>query len=388
MTTTTTDTTTTTTTTTETSPTPTTGPGGVHLFVPMLHRHDAVGEHTRVLRDRLRAAGIRSRIYIERPDLRTTDETSHFRDYDTDARDGDLLVYEVATASKMADWLVGRPEPLVLNYHSITPPDFFRPWNNDITRGQVEAEAQLRFLAPRAVLGVAVSHFDAAELTRAGCPRTEVVPVANVAVPPTEPDPATMARLRRRRGTGPQWLSVGRLAPNKSHERAVVALLATRTSSHPEARLTVVGAPTERHYAGAVTRFAAELGLGDAVDFVSGLSDAELAAHYRAADVFVMLSEHEGFGVPLIEAMGQGLPVVAYRAGAVAETVGDAAVLIDNTSPHRVARAVEELLADSPRQERLAEAGRRRVAELGLERAADRFVELVSGLRDAVPATN
>ncbi len=288
----------------------------------------------------------------------------------------------------MADWLVGRPEPLVLNYHSITPPDFFRPWNNDITRGQVEAQAQLRFLAPRASLGVAVSRFDADELIRAGCPRTEVVPVANVAVPPAEPDPAALARLRRRRGKGPQWLSVGRLAPNKSHERAIVALLATRASSHPEARLTVVGAPTERHYAAAVARFAAELGLGHAVDFVSGLSNAELAAHYRAADVFVMLSEHEGFGVPLIEAMSQGLPVVAYRAGAVAETVGDAAVLLDDTSPHRVAGAVEELLADSPRQRRLAEAGRRRVAELGLERAADRFVELLTGRPDAVPATN
>jgi L-malate glycosyltransferase len=167
-----------------------------------------------------------------------------------------------------------------------------------------------------------------------------------------------------------------------------VALLAAHTSSQPEARLTVVGAPTERHYASAVARFTAELGLGNAVDMVSGLSDAELAAHYQAADVFVMLSEHEGFGVPLIEAMSQGLPVVAYRAGAVAETVGDAAVLIDDTSPHRVARAIEELLADSAQQERLIEAGRGRVATLGLERAAERFVELVSGLQGEVPATN
>jgi glycosyltransferase involved in cell wall biosynthesis len=373
---------------TNASVTPPTGPGGVHLFVPVLHRHDAVGEHTRVLRDRLRAAGIPSRIYIERPDPRTSDETSHFRDYDSEARDGDVLVYEVATASKMADWLVGRPEPLVLNYHSITPPDFFRPWNNDITRGQVEAEAQLQFLAPRAALGVAVSRFDADELIRAGCQHTEVVPVANVAVPPTEADAAALVRLRRRPGSGPQWLSVGRLAPNKSHERAIVALLAARSSSQPEARLTVVGAPTERHYAAAVVRFTAELGLGSAVDIVSGLSDTELAAHYRAADVFVMLSEHEGFGVPLIEAMSQGLPIVAYRAGAVAETVGDAAVLIDDTSPHQVARAVEELLADAAQQEQLVESGRRRVAELGLDRAAERFVELVGGLGDAVPTTN
>jgi glycosyltransferase involved in cell wall biosynthesis len=358
---------------------------GVHFFVPMLHRHDAVGEHTRVLRDRLQAAGVPSRIYVDRLDPRTSGETRHFQDYAVDARPGDVLVYEVATASRMSHWLVRRPEPLVLNYHSITPADFFRPWNNDITRGQVEAHEELRFLAPRATLGIAVSRFDADELARVDCPRTEVVPVANVPVPATEPDPAALERVRARRGHGPLWLSVGRLAPNKAHERVIVALLAARASAQPGARLVVVGAPTERHYAKALARFVAGLGLADAVDFVSGLSDAELAAHYRGADVFVMLSEHEGFGVPLLEAMSQGVPVVAHRVGAVAETVADAAVLVDDTGPRTVANVVAGLLADGPRQERLTEAGHRRVADFGLERAADRFADLVIGLRDAVP---
>jgi glycosyltransferase involved in cell wall biosynthesis len=363
----------------------TASPAGVHLFVPMLHRHDAVGEHTLALRDRLHRAGVPSEIYIERLDPRTAAETRPYRDYATEASDGDVIVYQVATASKMATWLAGRREPLVLNYHSITPPDFFRPWNNDITRGQVEAQQELGLLAPRAVLGVAVSQFDADELAGAGCPRTEVVPVANVAIPPPAPDPAMLERLSRRRGKGARWLSVGRLAPNKAHERAVAALLAARSSGDPHARLTVVGAPTERHYAAALRRFAADLGLADDVDFVTGLADAELAAFYRAADVLVMLSAHEGFGVPLIEAMGQGLPIVARRAGAVADTVGDAALLIDDTRPHRVAAAIAGLLADTASRDRLVAAGRRRASELGLERAADRFVDLLLAVRGVVP---
>jgi glycogen synthase len=84
----------------------------------------------------------------------------------------------------------------------------------------------------------------------------------------------------------------------------------------------VVGSPTEPAYADGLVRYAASLGLADAVDFVSGISDDELAAHYRFADVLVMLSEHEGFGVPLVEAMGHGLPVVAFDAGAVDEVLG------------------------------------------------------------------
>lgn len=353
---------------------------GIHLFVPMLHRHDAVGEHTVVLRDRLQARGLDSRIYSEIPDPDTAHETLPYVGYAEVARPGDVLVYQFATASPMAQWLADRPEVLVLNYHSLTPPDYFRPWNADIARGQWSARRELTDLASRADLGVAVSRFDADELRDAGCRRVEVVPVAGVRDPPVEPDASTLERLARLRGSGASWLSVGRLAPNKGHEWTLAALRAARSSCDPGAHLTVVGAPSEPHYAGALRRFAAVLGLSDSVDFVTGLDDAELSAYYRAADVLVMLSEHEGFGVPLLEAMGHDVPVVAFRSGAVAETAGDAAVLLDARSPHRVAEAVTALLSDGVRRDQLRHAGRRRRAALRLDGAADRFGDLVVAL--------
>lgn len=359
---------------------------GVHLFVPMLHRHDAVGEHTLVLRDRLRARGVPSRIYSEIPDPATTGEAQPYLEYAGEAEPGDVLVYQFATASRMAAWLTERPERLVLNHHSVTPPSCFRRWNVEIARLQQAALAELALVAPRADLGLAVSRFDADELVRAGCRRVEVVPVANVALPPPEPDPATLARRRRRGGGGASWLSVGRLAPNKAHERTLLALLAARRTADRDTRLTVVGAPSEPQYARALRRFAASLGLADAVDFVTGLSDEELAAYYRTADVVVMLSEHEGFGVPLVEAMAQGVPVVAYRSGAVAETVGHAGLLLETRAPRRVAEAVGRVLGDRDAVQRLVEAGRRRVGDLGLDQAADRFVDRVLELAGPVPA--
>ncbi len=87
------------------------------------------------------------------------------------------------------------------------------------------------------------------------------------------------------------------------------------------------------------------------MEFVTGLSDAELAARYRAADVLVMLSEHEGYGVPLVEAMGQGLPVVAFDAGAVREVLGDGGVVLADKHPRHVADSVSRLLADRRRTE-------------------------------------
>jgi len=355
----------------------------IHLFVPMLHRRDAVGEHTRSLRDRLVAEGVECRIYIETPDPDTVGETRPYHEYEADARPGDVLVYQMATRSDMATWLRDRPEPVVINYHSVTPAEYFVPWNNWIAKHQVAAIQDLAALAPTAALGIGVSEFDAAELRSAGCDDVVVVPVANVEVPPPPPDPGALAALERAPG-GPRWLSVGRLAPNKGHENTLAALFVARATTAPDARLTIVGSPVEPAYARALHRFAAALGLTGAVSFVSRLSDGELSAQYAAADVLVMLSAHEGFGVPLLEAMSHGVAVVAFASGAVPEVVGGAGVLLDDRGPRRVADEVAALLADADRREALVAAGRARPAELGLDRAASDLVAAVRGVADRV----
>ncbi|HEY4928986.1 MAG TPA: glycosyltransferase family 4 protein [Acidimicrobiales bacterium] len=355
---------------------------GIHLFVPMLHVRDAVGEHTRTLRDLLVADGVECRIYIETPDEDTVDETRPYLEYEDDALPGDVLVYQMATRSTMVKWLRDRPEPVVVNYHSLTPFTYFAPWNNWIARHQVEATLELRALSSTAALGIGVSEFDAGELRASGYQEVAVIPVANVRFPPTPADPATVAALARRAGDGPRWLSVGRLAPNKAHEDTIAALFVARATTSPGARLTIVGSPTEPNYARALQRYATRLGIARSVDFVSRISDAELSAHYASADVLVMLSEHEGFGVPLVEAMSHGLPVVAYASGAVPEVVGDAGVLLEAKGPRRVAEMVAALLGDEARREVLVARGRSRPHELGLERSGSDLMAALRAIAD------
>jgi glycosyltransferase involved in cell wall biosynthesis len=125
-----------------------------------------------------------------------------------------------------------------------------------------------------------------------------------------------------------------------------------------------------------------------AVTFVSGISDGALAAHYVAADVLVMLSEHEGFGVPLVEAMSHGLPVVAFAAGAVPEVVGDAGVLLEEKGPRRVAQELAALIDDPVRRESLVVAGRARPAALGLDRAGSDLVAALLGVAGRAPGVS
>jgi glycosyltransferase involved in cell wall biosynthesis len=114
---------------------------------------------------------------------------------------------------------------------------------------------------------------------------------------------------------------------------------------------------------GAIKRLREKLG-NDGIAFTGSITEPTLAAHYREADVYVCLSEHEGFGLPLIEAMRAGLPVVAYDAGAVAETLGGSAVLMRTLDPRVVAEVICRVASDEDLRKDLIRRQYDRVAEL------------------------
>lgn len=363
---------------------------GIHHFVPVLHRGDAVGRHTVRLRDATRARGFHSEIYVDTLDPQTADETLPVLSYADAAERGDVVVYQFATASAMAAWLARRPETLVVNYHNITPPELMAPWDNHLALGQLRAQGDLHLLAPRAALAVADSAYNEAYLLGAGFSATAVVapsaslevgpapsatavpPAAALAGPGVE-GPVTAGTARR----GGRWLAVGRVSPNKALEATVAALAVARAHGDPGATLQIVGKPATASYDAALHRYVAELGLAGAVRFTGHAGDAAVAMAYRDADVLVVTSEHEGFGVPVVEAMAAGLPVVAFDRGAIPEVLGGAGVLVADKDPYALAASIGALLTDAPRRASLTEAGRRRVRELDLASAADRFVSLL-----------
>jgi glycosyltransferase involved in cell wall biosynthesis len=172
------------------------------------------------------------------------------------------------------------------------------------------------------------------------------------------------------------------VAPNKALEHTIAALAVARQHADPDATLRVVGKPATDTYERALRHYVADLGLEDAVTFTGYATDAAVAAAYATSDVLVVTSEHEGFCVPVVEAMAAGLPVVAFDQGAVPEVLGGAGVLVTSRDAFALAGAIADVLGDPARQTAMAEAGRRRLAELDLPHAADRFVDLLCRVRD------
>jgi glycosyltransferase involved in cell wall biosynthesis len=361
-------------------------PVAVHQFIPTLNPRDASGTHTLMMRDILRAAGWRSEIFAEaiHDDL-ATQAYKHWM-YPDRAAEGDVLIYQFSTSSVVADFLAERSEPLIVDFHNFTGPEHFAGWEPHTEERAARAQTDLALLAPRAALGLADSHFNERDLRRAGFRRTEVVPVlvdyARVGARADERVAAELAALKEGRG-GTDILFVGRVVPSKAQHDLVKALWAYRRLYDPAARLHLVGGTSSFAYLKALRGFISELGLAEAVRITGDVSDGALAAYFAAADVYLSLSAHEGFGVPLVEAMAVGVPVVTRRAGAVAETVGDGALVVDTSDALFIAATLHRGRTDEALRSRLVEAGRRRVPELSPDAVAPLVVAAVASVAGA-----
>lgn len=178
------------------------------------------------------------------------------------------------------------------------------------------------------------------------------VPAAKITVA----EPGT-ERAARARGTTspPQLLAVGSIVPRKAYDLLVRALAPLAALDW---QLTIVGA-TDRSPAAVATldRAMTETGLGARIAIAGPLSQAELAGHYHRADLFVMPSLYEGYGMVLAEAMARGLPIVCTTGGAAAETVPDRAAM--KVAPGNVAAltgALRRVLEDAALRASLADA--------------------------------
>lgn len=348
----------------------------VHQVIPVLAPRDAVGNHTRRVRDALRSAGISSEIFAELAVDGLEGEAQPLDRFDAVGAGCDLILYQASTGSGVVEWLLRRSERFSVNYHNITPGHFFDSWAPEAAASMRRARNQLRSMAPASVSGLADSTFNATELVEVGYRDVEVSPLLLDLSADAAPDRQRLEFLRRVR-RGAHWLFVGRVAPNKCQHDLVAAFAVYRRLYDPGARLTLVGSTAAPAYEEAVLSLVDELELAGSVTIIGSLSDSELAAYYADADVFVCLSRHEGFCVPVLEAMRGGTPVVALAATAVTETVGAAGMLLPDADPHVVAAVVQRLSSDDAWRARLVAAGHARVLGWSLERTVPQFLEAI-----------
>ena len=286
-----------------------------------------------------------------------------------------IVIHYSAYAPKLRSVLdLGNPKLLV--YHNVTPARWFWDYEPTIAVHCSLGRRQLPEFAKGVDLAAGVSRFNAAELADAGATRTAVIPILF-----SRPEAPAAARP-----VGPPTiLFVGRLTPHKRQDELIGAFSLYRKHRSADARLVLVGEPLTPRYGESLVELADRLAPG-AVTFRSGISRAELWACYQEASVFVCLSEHEGFCIPLLEAFHFGVPVIARPSGGVLEVAGDAAIVSDERDLALTAELIHLAMEDSELRDELARRGRARLEDYAADEVAVKLreaVELVGGARRA-----
>lgn len=334
----------------------------IHQLVAGFSKGDAISNEARVLRALFRSWGHASDIFCETkrilPELR-----KEARDLDTAeeaVQPGDIAVLHLSIGSPVNDVLPRLRGRKVIVYHNITPPEFFRGLNEEIRAQLLRGREQAAKLAGVADVTAAVSRFNAGELEAMGHRDVRVLPMM---LERGQWEGPVDRRVTAQFGDGARnILFVGRCAPNKRIEDLLFAFHYFQKYIAENSRLIHVGswAGLERYYALLRTK-AADLRLQNVV-FAGSVRPEQLRACYRTASVFLCLSEHEGFCIPLIEAMAHGVPVLAHAAAAIPETLDGAGVLCREKNFAAIAEMLGRLCDDAPLRQSVI-AGQRARAE-------------------------
>ena len=317
----------------------------IDQWVPTLHRGDAIGDSARLMRNAFRAWGHTADVYALELDPDLEGDGLRFEDWEPGGA-SDVVILHYALPSPLTPALRAHRGRRVLLHHNITPPEYFAGWDAEMVRICTLGREELGTLASHVDLGLADSEFNRLELEALGFRRTGVLPIYLDFQRYRAPAGPVLHRMLDDGRTN--LLFVGRLAPNKRPEDLIRLTSYWKRFISPDVRLVLVGkAPRQLAYFDALQALAYEEGFTPSeVLFLGHVSHEDLLACYSSASVFVSMSEHEGFGVPLVESMLMRVPILAYSAAAVPHTLGGAGVQFTEKRIPEVAEIARALSTD------------------------------------------
>jgi glycosyltransferase involved in cell wall biosynthesis len=327
--------------------------GRVFQMMECLVEHDGVSRMARDFAPLLAELGAEPRILTVDADASLRDETMPL-----DAvtfRSDDTLLFHVWGPTRLEGFLRAFPGRRLIYFNNVTPPHFF-PEGSDLRRSTAAGFAQLPGLVALGDPWLVPSQYNLDCLEAIGAPprRSRIVPpvIERMDARGVVPDPATLARLRD--GDRRNVVFVGRFAPHKAIERVIEVFAHYHARIEPRSRLHLVGSTTgDPAYVARLRRLAVRLGVADATEMPGVVPEPALAAYYAAADLFLGMSEHEGFWLPPFTAAAHDVPVVVRAAAAVAETVAPFGLLVHRYDPARVAELVHLAIDDADLRARL-----------------------------------
>lgn len=354
------------------------GPRIIQL-VSSLNYGDAVGNEVIAFKRTLQEQGYATEIYTNNIHKKIQPDMAKLYKDMPPLRENDLVIYHYASECDISKDIKNFPCKVILRYHNVTPPEFFHGYDANAEKATANGLRQVKEIRPYIDFCLPVSKFNMDDLKAMGytCPM-EVLPILiRFDDYAQEPDQSVIDKYTTDGYTN--LLFVGRMAPNKKVEDVVSAFAVYKESYDKTARLFLVGSfQEEDKYYQHLLRHIKKLGVEDVI-FPGHISFSAILSYYRIADVFLCMSEHEGFCVPLVEAMYFDVPVVAYNKCAVPDTMGHSGVVVAEKNYEQIAQIIHEIVSDEDVKERMIGRQNTRLKDFDLAKLKRKFVAILAG---------
>ncbi|MEK6691261.1 MAG: glycosyltransferase family 4 protein [Nitrospirota bacterium] len=346
---------------------------GVYQILPNMSYGDAITNHVLVIKDILKELGYNTGVFSMNQDPRLSGLAQSYKDYRSLSSEDNILIYHFSIGSEITDFFKTLPDKKMIVYHNITPSHFFLGINRMAEEDCRKGREELKGLVTLVDVALGVSEFNRLGLEEAGFKITGVLPIVlNDSFYSRKPN----RRLLKMFNDGKvNLLHVGRIAPNKKIEDVIRVFYFYNHKINPASRLLIVGSDVNmENYAFGLKELSDGFGLGE-VYFIGAASIEELNACYRVAHLYICMSEHEGFCVPLLEAMYFGIPIIAYNSSGIPYTLGDAGMLVNEKNFEEIAEMVDILVRDAEIREKVIEGQRKRLEDFSRERLRESLKE-------------
>ena len=348
---------------------------------------DAVSNDVINLKKVIEKMGFETQIYAENIDGRLPYGTAEHYNNLCELGTEDIMIFHESVGTDLNEKIRHLKCHLIIRYHNITPPNFFFQYNMGAYKLSEVGLAQTRKLADVAEYAIAVSEFNKNDLIKMGyqC-KIDVLPV----VIPFEDyeKKADIPTIAKYNDDYVNILFVGRIVPNKKHEDIIRIYNFYKKMINKRSRLIFVGNyEGMENYKKRLDQYIKELDVDDVI-FPGHIKFNQILAYYKLADIFICMSEHEGFCVPLVEAMKFKVPIIAYDSCAVPDTLSDGGILVKNKNEKEIAFLIDTILSDNVLKQKILSNQSRVLEELQYDTISDKFESLLMGFIDEMDVDN
>lgn len=322
-------------------------------------------------------AKVSAYVYCQNLDERIKDEKIYRVSRLPKTKANDLILYHLSTGTEFNQILPSMKGKKIILYHNITPPEFFdlySPQSAQLCKKGIQETKALANVPDRCI---ADSEFNKQDLVRYGYQCT--IDVLPIIIPFDDYQKFYDEQLYEKYHDGKtNILFTGRIAPNKKQEDIILAFYYYQKYYNANSRLILVGkAEGMETYDQRLKEFIRQLGVQN-VEFTEHISFDGILACYKVSDLFLCMSEHEGFCIPIIEAMVFGLPIIAYDCAAVPDTLGDGGILVKEKNPIETAALLNYTLTHQELKEQMAENQKKILEKLQYEKLTQQLLGILN----------